>query len=359
MTGERQYREAISFFEIALCLCILCIHALAGTVTSAGEPRGSLFLDWLGMVKRMGEFVVQGFLFASALKQGLNRQERLPGKRISRGAALTSYAGYISRRVRRVCFPYLVWVVIFYLYFVVVVKYFSFSAGDLTLYILRGDLVSHFYFVPLIMQFYLVFPLLQRLARRVRWQIGLSAALFISLALTYATAHFLWVQNLLMWDRVFLRYLVYWMLGTYASLHYRRFYDLLTRRRLWFQAFGVIAAVVLALQPYFVFGPAWADVCKQVLLIVMILWAYSLALVCERADRGRASPLLKILHGALFYVYLSHPLALFIATRYWISPDASLLWRFSFLLFVCVIPPYLLSAGYVRLKMIKKGAVKT
>jgi surface polysaccharide O-acyltransferase-like enzyme len=338
MKQRGAYRESVSFFEIILCFCVIFIHVAANTST-ASSGQNSLFADMLFMIKWLVNFAMPGFIFASALKQGLSH------------AGSRKYVPYMLGRVRRVYVPYLVWVVIFYIYFLFA-GYFKFSLRDLLRYILDGTLVAHFYFVLVIMQFYLLYPVLRFYTRNLRTRTGLPIAVLITLIVAYLDAKSGAFGDLLMWDRVFLKYLAFWIFGSYAAANYRRFFDILTKRSRQFFALGLAAAAVYLGIGYYVLRGNNAAILAPITVLfqlVLIGCLYSCALALERADRGRSAPLVRALHQSTFYVYLSHPLFILIAAAI-LPVGASLIRRFLSLGFAAVVPSFALGLCYIAVK---------
>ncbi|MDR0862151.1 MAG: acyltransferase [Oscillospiraceae bacterium] len=232
-TADRDRKLAISITEVALCALVVFIHIASDTVSN-GEPD-SPFTLLVILAQKLAGFAMPGFIFASALKITLGRGRRGKGAR--------NYVRFIVGRVRRVYAPYMLWVVIFYLFFVCIAHYFPFSLRELGNYILRGNLVAHFYFIIVVMQFHLLAPAIERAAEK--YPIP-TIALSVIITCAALTASGRGVGNL-MWDRVFPSYLVYWTLGTYVGLNYDKLRPKLTQRRVLTASLCVAIAVPLLL----------------------------------------------------------------------------------------------------------------
>ncbi len=102
--------------------------------------------------------LVSGYFAAFATRKGQNTPDRK----------------FILSRIRSLGLPYLLWTAVMTLYY----HFFegsTYSAADLLRNILTGQTTDAFYFIPLLIQFYLLTPLLIRLARD-HWKGFLLAA---------------------------------------------------------------------------------------------------------------------------------------------------------------------------------------
>lgn len=166
MSAPRTRRAEISLCNILFCLLVVWIHvssAPVSTLEPASWQYAIVYFPW-----KLAAFVVQGFLFLSAVKLFLRPQEAF------------SYRRFWRSRLCRIVLPYLVWVCIYYVYFVAR-GYFPFRVGDLLRYMVVGDLSAHFYFIVILVQFYLLMPLWRVMVRQVDGTVAMLLALLISL----------------------------------------------------------------------------------------------------------------------------------------------------------------------------------
>jgi len=97
-------KTEISYMNIFLCLLVVFIHVSSEPVSKldkSGLPYIFIMVPW-----RLSAFVVQGFIFLSSLKIFL--------KPISH----FDYLSFIKNRVKTILFPYIIWVMIYYLYLI-------------------------------------------------------------------------------------------------------------------------------------------------------------------------------------------------------------------------------------------------
>lgn len=153
---------------------LACLAVVAGHVTSTFIYNETSFTLW-GMnlafvLNQAARFSVPLFLFLSGLSLGLGRQPQ-------------AYGDFLKTRCRRLLLPYVLWVLVYEFYNA------SFDLGAwvdrladpkvFLLNLLTGHASPHLYFIPLLFQFYLLYPLLKKWADRnpqacFLWSLALS-----------------------------------------------------------------------------------------------------------------------------------------------------------------------------------------
>lgn len=295
--GKRR-NPTLSYLNLLFCILVVFIHTTSEPVTA--YPSGTLPYFAVMIPWRLSSFVVQGFLFLSGVKLCLDGKDTLRAP------------SFWWRRFRGVVIPYLLWNLLYYCYFVHN-GYFPFRLSDLVGYTLRGDLVSPFYFVILIVQFYLLAPLFVRLTAKCRSIPLLAGSFVIMLVCWKGTAPLLRAFNIGPFpymDRVFVTYLFYFVLGCVAGRHYERFCAVLKKHTV---ALGIAAALLAVgdivmyavLLP--VVGGDVADVYHVLWCTVAILFAFAL---CRRVKRPMPR-FLALADKATYPVFLVHCLPIF------------------------------------------------
>lgn len=231
MEHIKNRKQEISALNVFLCMLVIFIHVSSTPVTTFDKSSiqfAVVFLLW-----RYANFAVQGFIFLGGLRLFLSKQDGI------------DYKNFYINRFSKIVLPYVLWNVIYYFAFIIQ-GYFTFSFRDLFLYLLRGDLISPFYFIVVIVQFYALTPLWRLIVRK----INIIAALIISGVITLLLGQFLpaiissvfpglsFRYN----DRVFTTYLVYWIAGCYAGAHYDTAKEWVNKYRL---SISVIFTLVL------------------------------------------------------------------------------------------------------------------
>jgi len=261
--------------------------------------------------------VVQGFIFLGGLKLGMKC--KAADFRFSVGT-------YYLSRLTRVILPYLLFVVIYYLYFVQH-HYFDFSVTDLAGYVFSGNLASHFYFVVIIAQFYLLCPLWVVMMKKCTPAIPLFVSLILMILLgqyfpDIITAFFPKAVIPDISGRLFFKYLFYWTAGCFAGLHYEKFTEYLARSRKSLILLFCAAAIPNLYATYLIqtrgMALPWIETLHILYSASAILLTLSLALKWEE-KAGCIDKILAPLDKASYNIYLIHPLILTIANEWMYS----------------------------------------
>ncbi len=299
-------KNELSFLNVFFCIMVVLIHVLSAPVTQLEKgsiPYAVAFVPW-----RLSGFVVQGFIFLAGVKMALGFKKSV------------SYPGYLKSRFFGIVIPYIIWVIIFYIYFLTR-NYFEFSVKDLAGYLLRGDLVSHFYFVIIIIQFYVLRPLWKIMTVKIKF----SVALIITLLLMLLSELFLHRVFGGYTDRIFTTYLIFWVCGCYMGHNYEQFKEkLLKNIKIITLAFS-LSAVFEAVLGFIHFTTKQIYCIEKVHFIYCVCSVFfCVAISFCAGEKIMKCRLFKEIDSASFYIYLVHPLFIFIIDEKMVSRVASI-----------------------------------
>ena len=289
----KKQKQEIIFANVIMCLLVVFIHISSSAVSSLEKNSAqylAVMVPW-----RLSAFVVQGFIFLSALKIFIKK------------APITNYKRYYISRIKTILLPYIIWVVIYYVYFCNH-GYFPFNLNHLLKNIALGTLVSPFYFIVVIVQFYALLPFWQWLYKR----FSPGTILFFSLIITIVCGQFLpKAINLITGgysfafnDRLLTTYFLYWSMGAIFGIHYESFTMWLAKK------FNIIALVFLLF--------SWVDIYLSFQVFVLGIYVRSLETVhifyCVAAIlftmalgmRIKPQPILTAINSISYPIYLSH-----------------------------------------------------
>ncbi len=288
-------KNELSFMNTAFCLIVILIHVLSAPVSGTDRQSAAyavFFLPW-----RLSAFVVQGFIFLSGLKMFLGKGEK------------SDFIRYIISRVRKILLPYIFTVCLFYVYFLWR-GYFEFDIKALAGYAVKGDLVSHFYFVIVILQFYLLKPVWKKMIRYMPPKTALVLALAVNIVASLFGGGFEYS------DRLFTTYIFYWVSGCFAGDHYDEFLRYISRKKRGIVCVFAIAAIFEAVYSYVHFTRVNLMFAEQVhFLYAVLAIAFSAAAAQMFGEVVMKIGLFRRIDGASFYIYLIHPLIIFEADR--------------------------------------------
>jgi membrane-bound acyltransferase YfiQ involved in biofilm formation len=303
-TDTPRRREFVTL-SVIMTFMVIYIHASSGAI--AVYDKNSALYALAFVTNKLCGFVVPGFIFMSAVKYFM----------VFAHKASFSYALFLRGRLRKVVAPYVLWVVIYYLYFVSR-DYFPFKPSDLPGYILYGNLSAPFYFVVIIMQFYILMPFWRVLAQTTGDRVG-AAAVIAGSAVIMCVARALLTEYRYA-DRIFASYLFYWTAGIYCGAHYDGFLAFVKRRAAaCFFAYAAVAGghvFLCYLQSRGLFVYRYAEIAQAVFASVSIAAFFSVcALFAERLAH-KIHALLLPLSDASYYIYLTHVLAILVTEQF-------------------------------------------
>ena len=125
-------KQEISFLNTVLCLLVMFIHICSPAIV--GLQKESLQFTCIFLPWRASAFVVQGFLFLSALKffRGMKEEFR--------------YGSFLLGRIKKIGVPYIIATVFSYLG-LIYLGYYVFDLKFLLKSLALGNMISPFYFI--------------------------------------------------------------------------------------------------------------------------------------------------------------------------------------------------------------------
>lgn len=243
-----RYIEEINGIRAVACLSVLAVHVSAGVYHQQGGWDG--FTTLINQLARFGTpvfAVISGFL--------LFHQVQVKGFRLW---------GFIRSRTHKIVIPYLLWSMVYLTILKVgyqVDHFISWKHWLMTM--ASGRAFYHLYFVVAVIQFYLLFPLLQRMLRSTfSWWAGVTVALALNLAFLTVDPS-VWAGE---WGKIFLpvrkallpAWIFCFLLGGLLSHHWDRLREWLCVKGSWFSALAIPVLIggVVEYQMMGLYGPA-------------------------------------------------------------------------------------------------------
>ena len=287
-------KSELSLLNVLMCLLVIFVHVISWTI--GDMDKSSIAYVFTLIPWRLAQFVVQGFVFLSAVKLFASGKEQ-------------NYETFLAGRYKRVVIPYVLWVILYYVYFIKHSYYaYTFSWGSLGTYLFYGTLCSHFYFVVMIMQFYLNLPLFKWLTRRVNvWVLAVLSVVLTALFKQYV--HFQYD------DRILPAYLCYFMLGAAVGLNYGKVARLL---RSCFALVLPLFAIFAAADGYLTYRAQVQGITFKYIEIVHLGYCISaifffLTLFLLIGEDKNLSKPISLIDRSSYAIYLSHVLFIYLA----------------------------------------------
>ncbi len=298
---QNKRKNELSITSVVLMLLVMLIHLLSEAVT--GYAVNTVAYALTNIVQRLASFVVQGFIFLSGLKLFISEREK---------STLKFYLG----RLRRVVLPYVIAFSLSYC-FLFAIGLVPLSASYFVRELLSGGMVGHFYFVPAICGFYLLFPLWRLIYRKASPVLALIISLFAMLLMSQYLPEILKLSfgvDFKYNARLFPTYIFYFVAGLLAGKYYGAFAAMLQAHRASIIAtavfFGAADCTLYLLILRGEYYPPYAETVHIGYCIFAILVTLSLALAVSKTKAAEHG-LIGLVDRASYNVYLIHPMFIF------------------------------------------------
>jgi len=302
----RKRRPEISILNVIFCLLVIFIHIISYPV--GAFPPGSTKYTLVMLPWRLASFVVPGFIMLSGVKVFLTGKDALP------------FGKYIKGRLRGVILPYAAAFAVYYIGFMLAYDY-PLDMRFIIKHFLLGSLVYHLYFIPVLFQFDLLFPIWKRVVNKC------SPLLLIPFALIFSGLCENYLPSLLSAvfpritflynDRIFTTYLGYWLTGCYIGKYYDFFCEMLKKNFRTVCTIFAFCTICMGFYSVLAYGglapvPAMNSI-HALYILAALLFSYALSLKIPKAFEKLS--LFAKMDGASFYIYLYHVLVLFAADK--------------------------------------------
>ena len=334
--------EELKYFNAIACLLVVLIHVLSVGIDNADVSSWQFMLIYFPW--RISAFVVPAFIFSSAVKMGKGFQSTY---------SFDAYKNYIKKRFTKIYLPYIFWNIIYY-YIFLRIDYVQASWGGFLKMLLIGDLSAPFYFVVIIMQFYLLYPLWRWLVLRVKYRYLIITSVLITFIFSHLQLFLLhFGYNLQYCRRIFAVYLVFWMIGLCVGKEYNYIRKKCSRMKL-IPFCGFFIVILYAIVSYFDYVNL---ICIldfiTIKMLVDLITIYILLCFCIWLCRFDSfiNRMLVCISNVSYSVYLSHCLFLTLITNYLYFLGKSdlttlLVARFA----VCYTIPFLIGTILLKLR---------
>ena len=291
----------VSVFEFFLCMFVILIHLFSEGVDTL--PKWSFWSVLFSSITRLATFAVPGFIFTSGLKLFYKYGE----------SRHFPYPKFLWDRLKKICFPYWVAIIVYYLVLSFGIGIYEFHWDDLWHFLITGDISAQFYFVILILQFYLLMPIWIYLSR-VKNKVFGSILLAVSLVLTvFFRMNFPYTAVI---HKIFPAYLFFWILGMYVGLHYEAFEKFLIKGKPFLYGGWLLTAVAHCVLSYMQFAGVMVYGFSPIIMVLFCsfsifgFYAYIRELTISLESRGKG--LLTSISQASYDIYLWHCLIIIV-----------------------------------------------
>ncbi|NLJ57744.1 MAG: acyltransferase [Tissierellia bacterium] len=285
----------LDYMRFVACFAVMIVHITATGVTEyiSGSFPNILML----FLNRCLKFTTPVFIFLSGVTSFYSYSNR---------NREFKYFDFLVRRLSKVLLAYFVWCLIYYNIYI----HFGYYTRDMSFFIdrvLHGTMSYHLYFVIIIVQMYIVGPVFYFILKNSEKKVPI---LIIAGIITYLSAEFIRFD---LSDRLFLKYMVFYMLGIYVSMEQDKYIRWINKNIKYIIAGYVIMSVIYTLVSHY----NWAYYTSVwfVFSSVSVFFVYSFGLLMKEKLSSIYS-FIKVFGQSSYYIYLMHPLILTIMIRY-------------------------------------------
>lgn len=285
---KTEYLPQITVMNALLCLFVVMIHLTFAPLSELivkSVPHIVIFV----INKTLG-FCVPTFIFLSGFKLFKNYEKR---------PLYTK--SFLKRRFNKIAIPYFIAVLIYMIYFG--------SKGWLEDGIFKsvflGTVSAHFYYIVILLQLYLLFPILFRLFKRHSRATFLASAVITLFCVIFLQSGY--------WDRFFGTYIFYFVFGMFWAK-----YDFYERIKSYMRIIAIAYLVLLILHLTFLYLSNYSGITYSAYPVINMLYVISamIMLYSVSDDFLQKIPAIVTLSGILgeytYTIYLYHCLAIFI-----------------------------------------------
>ena len=269
------------------CFAVMIVHISATGVTE--YIQGSFPHIVMTLLNRSLKFTTPIFIFLSGITgfYGYRNKE-------------LKYFQFLKKRLPKVLIPYFIWCIIYYLTYIKM-GYYIFDIKFFVKSVLQGTMSYHLYFVIIITQLYILGPVFYKLVKNSKNKILL---LVISAIITSLCVEYIRFD---LSDRIFLKYMFFYMFGMFVSLEYDKYTTWLKEHRNFAIIGYIIIGLAYTLVSYYnmkIYSFVWF-----IFSTVSILFVYLVGLISKDKLQKMYS-FIKIFGQSSYYVYLMHPIIL-------------------------------------------------
>lgn len=295
---RRVKKEKIIEMDILRAICtiaVVIIHTSGYTLINSS--KGSVTYNISLSLNQIARFSVPLFLFLSGLGLGISYKRH------------ESYFKFLKKRTFKIILPYILWGS---LYLILIQKNYNYrNWGEL---FLKGDKIFyHLYYIPLIMTFYIIFPILYPLFKRIE---GVILFFLISLGVTYF-GHYYSIPDLTL-DIFSKRNAIFWSVYFVSGVYISKEVNKLIRRA---KTHKMKVLVILIMCVIYLIGESFISLQKERSLDYattfirpsIMLYSY-IVMLYVFSKNYKNSILVKILgeiSKSSFSIYLIHPMVLY------------------------------------------------
>ncbi|KPL59270.1 acyltransferase [Rossellomorea vietnamensis] len=299
MSNSRGHISEIHVLRAIACLLVLFVHVSATFYYQQGQQFNDLTY-FINQISRFGTPIfalISGFL--------LFYQTRFKGFNLSR---------FVSSRFTKIGIPFLFWSIFYLLFMYVAEGVNPFDVGEKQFLVnfSFGNSFYHLYFMSIVFQFYLVFPLLQLVRSKKSWAIllGIAIAVNVYFLEIFSLGEMEGIWGNILGQRAFLpNWIYFFIFGGFLAYYWEPLSSFAKRSKV-LLGVSVILITLVAVWEYTVMGSIASNrVTNMINIPIITLFIIG---VGSNITRLKWTNLFMTKIGTLsMAIYLSHPFVLY------------------------------------------------
>lgn len=285
----------LDYMRFIACLAVMIVHITATAIDVNGYIRGSFPYIAILIINRSFKFTTPIFIFLSGVTSFYSYRKKE-----------FKYFPFIVRRLEKVLVAYLLWCIVYYAAYIKL-GYYAFDIKFFIDRVLLGDMSYHLYFVIIITQMYIVGPVFYKMLKASDRKITILIAAAIITALCAEYIRFKYS------DRLFLKYMFFYMLGIFVTLEYEKYTSWISKNKIAISAGYVIISAVYTIVSYYdhvIYIYVWV-----MFSIFSVFFVYYIGLLMKRS-LSKIYSFIKLFGQSSYYIYLMHPMVLTLMIMY-------------------------------------------
>ena len=284
----------LDYMRFIACFAVMVVHI---TATGAEYIHGSFPYILMLLINRSLKFTTPVFIFLSGVTSFYSysyKNNKL------------KYFDFLKKRLSKVLIAYFIWCIIYYAAYIRM-GYYVMDIKFLIKGILQGTMSYHLYFVIIIVQMYIAGPIFYFILKNAKKKIPI---LIFAGLITYLSAEFIRFD---LSDRLFLKYMVFYMLGIFVTMEYNNYLTWIKKNKMLIISGYMIIGIIYTVASYY--NSVFTTLIWFIFSSISILFVYSVGLLMEDKLKNIYS-FIKVFGQSSYYIYLMHPLILTIMIRY-------------------------------------------
>lgn len=284
-----------------LCIFVLIIHTTANPSIELQPLSISSIL--FSIANTATKLAVPGFIFISGLTLAYSYKER----------KINNIYLFYKKRFINVVIPYVIWTLIYYLVYIILYNY-EISLKFFLERLINGSMTYHLYFIIIIIQFYILFPIFLKVFKMQNNSIILGLSIILNIIVFYKGSNPIF----------FTTYISYFMLGMYFAFNYDNIMDLFSniKNKIIIIAIGVLITIYYIIEVYLSIhfnvilnktGTTYYIFC-----LLTILMYYTLCINIYNSKNiiiAKFKDSINKISKVSFSIYFAHPLIIIIIER--------------------------------------------